>query len=131
MRTILITGASRGIGKTTARFFQQKGWNVIATMRSPGKEEELTRLDNVLVTRLDVQDAASIASAFDAGIARFGRIDVLLNTAGYGSFGVLEATPVEKIRRQCRFRSGRFTTVRSSRWRVSPKRSASSWRPSA
>jgi NAD(P)-dependent dehydrogenase (short-subunit alcohol dehydrogenase family) len=100
VRTILITGASRGIGKTTARFFQQKGWNVIATMRSPGKEEELTRLDNVLVTRLDVQDAASIASAFEAGIARFGKIDVLLNNAGYGSFGVLEATPVEKIRRQ-------------------------------
>ena len=100
MRTILITGASSGIGKSTARFFQQKGWNVIATMRSPRNEEELTRLDNVLVTRLDVQDAASIASAVEAGIARFGRIDVLLNNAGYGCYGVLEATPVEKIRRQ-------------------------------
>lgn len=54
MKTILITGASSGIGKTTAKFFQQKGWNVIATMRSPQKEQKLTRLDHVLVTRLDV-----------------------------------------------------------------------------
>ncbi len=100
MNTILITGASSGIGKTTAKFFQAKGWNVIATMRSPHKETELTQLDNVLVTRLDVQDAASIASAVDEGIARFGKIDVLLNNAGYGSYGILEATPIEKIRRQ-------------------------------
>jgi NADP-dependent 3-hydroxy acid dehydrogenase YdfG len=99
-KTILITGASTGIGKTTAKFFQERSWNVIATMRSPEKEEELTRLDNVLITRLDVQDPASIASAVEEGIARFGKIDVLLNNAGYGSFGLLEATPIEKIRRQ-------------------------------
>ncbi len=99
-RTILITGASSGIGRTTARFFQAKGWNVIATMRRPEKEEELQRLDNVLVTGLDVQDSASITDAVDAGIQRFGRIDVLLNNAGYGAYGLLEATPVEKIRRQ-------------------------------
>lgn len=100
MNTILITGASSGIGKATANYFQQKGWNVIATMRSPQKETELTQLDNVLVTRLDVQEAASIASAVEEGLARFGTIDVLLNNAGYGSYGLLEATPTEKIRRQ-------------------------------
>lgn len=99
-KTILITGASSGIGKATAKFFHEKGWNVIATMRSPEKEEELTELDNVLVTRLDVQDHDSIASAMETGIERFGKIDVLLNNAGYGSYGVLEATPIEKIRRQ-------------------------------
>ncbi|MEO0836539.1 MAG: SDR family oxidoreductase, partial [Cyanobacteria bacterium J06642_3] len=77
-----------------------KGWNVIATMRKPELEEELTALDNVLVARLDVQDSNSITAAVDAGIARFGTIDVLLNNAGYGSYGVLEATPIEKIRRQ-------------------------------
>ena len=53
-QTILITGASSGIGKETAKYFQDKGWNVIATMRNPEKETELTKLDNVLVTKLDV-----------------------------------------------------------------------------
>jgi short-subunit dehydrogenase len=56
--------------------------------------------DNILVTRLDVQDPASTTAAVKAGIAKFGKIDVLLNNAGYGSYGVLEATPMEKIRRQ-------------------------------
>jgi NADP-dependent 3-hydroxy acid dehydrogenase YdfG len=54
-KTILITGSSSGIGKVTAKYFQEKGWNVVATMRNPEKEIELTQLDRVLVTRLDVQ----------------------------------------------------------------------------
>ena len=99
-KTILITGASSGIGRATAKYFQAKGWNVIATMRSPQNETDLSTLDNVLVTRLDVQDSASITAAVQEGIDRFGKIDVLLNNAGYGAYGVLEATPMEKIRRQ-------------------------------
>jgi NAD(P)-dependent dehydrogenase (short-subunit alcohol dehydrogenase family) len=98
--TILITGSSSGIGKATAKYFHHKGWNVIATMRSPEQEKELTELENVLVARLDVQDPDSIAAAVGVGIERFGRIDVLLNNAGYGAYGVLEAVPMEKIRRQ-------------------------------
>jgi NAD(P)-dependent dehydrogenase (short-subunit alcohol dehydrogenase family) len=99
-KTILITGASSGIGKAAARRFQAKGWNVIATMRSPELETELPALDGVLVTRLDVLDLASIATAVDAGFTRFGRIDALLNNAGYGAYGPLEATPLDKVRRQ-------------------------------
>jgi NAD(P)-dependent dehydrogenase (short-subunit alcohol dehydrogenase family) len=99
-RTVLITGTSSGLGRATARLFQARGWNVIATQRSPERESELTRLDRTLVTRLDVQDAASIRAAVDAGLARFGRIDVLVNNAGYGACGPLEATPLDKIRRQ-------------------------------
>lgn len=99
-KTILITGASSGIGKATAKHFQAQGWNVVATMRTPAKETELTALDNVLVVRLDVTDTASIRTAVEAGIERFGRIDVLLNNAGYGAYGVLEATPSENIKRQ-------------------------------
>jgi NAD(P)-dependent dehydrogenase (short-subunit alcohol dehydrogenase family) len=99
-KTLLITGASSGIGKAAARRFQAEGWNVIATMRSPERETELTGLDGVLVTRLDVQDVASIGAAVDAGLQRFERIDALLNNAGYGAYGPLEATPLDKVRRQ-------------------------------
>lgn len=99
-QTILITSASSGIGKSTAKYFQANGWNVIATMRSPDKEEELTLLDNVLVTKLDVVDETLIAAAIDAGIERFGKIDVLLNNAGYGAYGPLEAFSMEKIKQQ-------------------------------
>lgn len=100
MKTILITGASSGIGKETAKLFQSKGWNVVATMRTPEKETELTQLDNVFVTQLDVLDVASIETAIAAGIERFGKIDVLLNNAGYGAYGPLESFPREKIMRQ-------------------------------
>jgi len=99
-KTILITGASSGIGKATAILFHKKGWNVIATMRNPEKEEELSKLDNVLVTRLDVQDLESINDAVSKGLNKFSKIDVLLNNAGYGAYGILEATPREKIERQ-------------------------------
>lgn len=98
--TILITGASSGIGKATTKLFQEKGWNVVATMRTPEKEEELTALDNVLVTRLDVLDLDSIQSAVQSGIDKFGKIDVLVNNAGYGAYGPLEAMPRENIVRQ-------------------------------
>ena len=99
-KTVLITGASTGIGRATAIFFQEKGWNVIATMRSPEKEEELTQLNNVLVARLDVTDLDSINDAVKAGIERFSRIDVLVNNAGYGAYGPLETFPRENIVRQ-------------------------------
>ena len=98
--SILITGASSGIGKATAQFFQSKGWNVIATMRNPSREMELVKFDNVLVTQLDVKDPVSIKSAIHKATERFGRIDVLLNNAGYGAYGPLEATSMEAIRRQ-------------------------------
>lgn len=99
-KTILITGASSGIGKATAILFQKSGWNVIATMRKPKDGEDLIQLENVLVTTLDVTDSATITRAVALGIEKFGRIDVLLNNAGYGAYGPLESTPEEKIERQ-------------------------------
>lgn len=99
-QTIFITGASSGIGKDTAKFFQSKGWNVVATMRNPEKETELNSLNNVFVTKLDVLDVDSINQAITSGIERFGHIDVLLNNAGYGAYGPLESFPREKIMRQ-------------------------------
>jgi NAD(P)-dependent dehydrogenase (short-subunit alcohol dehydrogenase family) len=99
-QTILITGTSTGLGRTTAKFFTAKGWNVVATMRRPEAEPELSHLDDVLVTRLDVQDLASSAEAITAGITRFGRIDAILNNAGFGLFGLFEGTSREKIQEQ-------------------------------
>ena len=98
-RTVLITGASSGIGKATARHFASQGWNVVATMRSPEDGADLTA-DQVLVTRLDLLDPPSIQTSVDGAIERFGSIDVLVNNAGYGAYGPLEATPMEVLRRQ-------------------------------
>ncbi len=99
-KTILVTGASSGIGRTTAKLFQERGWNVIASMRNPDKETELTQLENVLVTRLDVTDTETIRQAVAAGTERFGVIDVLLNNAGFAVYGPLEAIPTESMREQ-------------------------------
>ena len=99
-KTVLITGTSSGFGKTAARLFAKKGWNVVATMRRPETEKELGGLEDMLVARLDVQDQSSIAEAIEAGIARFGRIDALINNAGFGLYGLFEATAVEKVREQ-------------------------------
>lgn len=98
--TVLITGSSSGIGRETARYFADKGWNVVATMRTPENETELGELDNLLTTRLDVTDLESIDTAVAAGLERFGSIDALVNNAGYGAYGPLEATSREKIVRQ-------------------------------
>ncbi|MEM6967106.1 MAG: SDR family oxidoreductase [Bacteroidota bacterium] len=98
--TILITGSSTGIGRATVFKFQKEGWNVIATMRTPEKETELNQLENVLVTRLDVQDLASIDAAINEGIEKFGKIDALLNNAGYGLMGTFESADRAAVKRQ-------------------------------
>jgi len=98
--TVLITGTSSGIGKAAAKLFAKEGWNVVATMRRPEADQDLTDLDDVLVTRLDVQEPDSIQKAIEAGLARFGQIDALINNAGYGQFGLFEAIPREKVRQQ-------------------------------
>ncbi len=98
-QTVFITGASAGIGKATARHFAAQGWNVVATMRSPDDGAELAG-DNVLVMRLDLLESDTIHSSVAEAIERFGSIDVLVNNAGYGAYGPLEATPMSVLRRQ-------------------------------
>lgn len=93
MKTILITGASSGIGKASAETFADKGWNVIATMRSPAAAGALAQRNNVMVAPLDVEESESIAAAIEKGIAHFGGIDVLLNNAGMNVPGIFEAIP--------------------------------------
>jgi NADP-dependent 3-hydroxy acid dehydrogenase YdfG len=99
-KTIFITGASSGIGKETAKLFQSKGWNVVATMRNPDKATDFEPADNLLLAKLDVLDLASIENAVAEGIRKFGQIDVLLNNAGYGAYGTLESFSRENIVRQ-------------------------------
>ncbi|HEY9046403.1 MAG TPA: SDR family oxidoreductase [Ohtaekwangia sp.] len=99
-KTVLITGTSTGFGAATAYNFAEKGWNVIATMRDITMGKELSRLNNVLVTRLDVQDRKSIDAAITLAIEHFGKIDVLINNAGYGQFGIFESISREAILNQ-------------------------------
>ena len=95
--TVLITGCSSGFGKLTAKKFQQEGWNVIATMRSPHKETELNNLDHVFVTRLDVTDKESVQQALEQSMEKFETIDVLVNNAGYGGNALFEQFREENI----------------------------------
>lgn len=99
MKTVLITGASSGIGKAAVILFARKGWSVAATMRKPELESDLKKFENVFVTRLDVNDSISIREAVDMAIGKFGRIDVIVNNAGYGTLGPFEAANAEQVER--------------------------------
>jgi NAD(P)-dependent dehydrogenase (short-subunit alcohol dehydrogenase family) len=100
MKTILITGTSSGIGRATAIRFQAAGWNVAATMRHPDRETELHKLSNLAIFPLDVTNRESINAAVTGTLDRFGGLDVLLNNAGYGLAGPLEAVDPIQLERQ-------------------------------
>jgi NAD(P)-dependent dehydrogenase (short-subunit alcohol dehydrogenase family) len=105
-KTVLITGASSGIGAATAKYFVAKGWNVAATMRSPSPETSLIEDDewkiskNVIFPRLDVTLPETIESAIRETIERFGQIDVLVNNAGYALMGPIEGVTTEQLEQQ-------------------------------
>ncbi|AXY73743.1 SDR family oxidoreductase [Paraflavitalea soli] len=99
MKTIFITGASAGLGKATAKLFQSKGWHVIATMRAPEKETELSQLPNVTLLPLDVTNSLQITKTVQEAISRR-HIDVVFNNAGYGLIGPLESYTEEQVRSQ-------------------------------
>lgn len=93
MKNVLITGCSSGYGLATARYFHERGWNVIATMRTP-RPEVLPSSERLRVLALDVTRDDSIAAALEAS----GPCDVLVNNAGIGLFGAFEATPMATVR---------------------------------
>ena len=99
-KVVLITGASSGIGKETALLFQTKNWKVAATMRSPEKAGDLQRIADIECIKLDVTDVDSIKSAIAETIEKFGRIDAIVNNAGYGLVGPFEASTQEQIEKQ-------------------------------
>jgi NAD(P)-dependent dehydrogenase (short-subunit alcohol dehydrogenase family) len=98
-KTIFITGASAGLGKATAKLFQSRGWNVIATMRNPEKETELTQLENITLLPLDVTNLEQIKTTVEKAISLYS-VDVVFNNAGYGLMGALESLGDEQILRE-------------------------------
>jgi NAD(P)-dependent dehydrogenase (short-subunit alcohol dehydrogenase family) len=93
MNTILITGCSSGFGLETAKYFLERDWKVIATMRTV-REDVLPRSANLRVIPLDVSNAESIHNAVEAA----GPIDALVNNAGIGMLNALEGASMETIR---------------------------------
>lgn len=98
MSTVFITGCSTGIGAATARLFSERGWTVIATMRQPEQNSDLSSLSNVHLLSLDVTDSNSVADAISRAL-EIAPIDVLVNNAGYGAYGPLESTPKASVER--------------------------------
>lgn len=95
----LVTGASSGIGEATALRLHEQGWTVYAAAR---RVERMAALEQagVHVLKLDVTDDASMTATVDRIIAETGRIDLLVNNAGYGSYGAVEDVPMDEARYQ-------------------------------
>jgi short-subunit dehydrogenase len=112
-QTVLITGASSGIGIAAAIYFANKGWNVAATMRSPEKETGLSSFSNVKLYALDVTKPETIEASIQSTIKDFGKIDALVNNAGFGADGVFELMDDAFIEKQ--FNTNVFGLMRVTR----------------
>jgi NAD(P)-dependent dehydrogenase (short-subunit alcohol dehydrogenase family) len=99
-RTWMITGTSSGFGLALARAVLAAGDRVVATARNPESLEPLIGegRDRVISVRLDVTEPQQITAAVSAAVKRFGRIDVLVNNAGYGSVGALEEIDIDELK---------------------------------
>lgn len=97
-QTIFITGTSSGLGKMTALHFAKLGWNVAAAMRNPDRDAaSFADYSNVLAIKQDVTDVEQTRHAVRQAIEAFGRVDVVVNNAGMGSYGALELAAEETI----------------------------------
>ena len=100
---VLITGASRGFGEAAARACAARGNTVVATMRNPERDAARVRAgfeDQIHAITVDVTDDASVVATVKDVVSRFGRIDVLVNNAGYGLYGPVEDVSEEEIWRE-------------------------------
>ena len=98
-RIALVTGASSGIGQAAAKRFAQQGYTVYAAARSMDKLEAFAA-ESIRPIALDVTDDNAMQACVQQVLAEEGQIDVLVNNAGYGSFGAVEDVPMEEARRQ-------------------------------
>jgi len=101
--TVLITGASSGIGLASAVAAAQAGWTTVATIRRPGSEVELLAAAaragvTIEVARLDLTDSDSVEQCIRSVIDRHGRLDAVVNNAGISSSGTLELTSMAELR---------------------------------
>src|SRR5215469_6117542 len=96
-KTWLITGSSRGLGRALAEAVLESGDKLVATARRvEGLQDLVTRYgDQLLVLPLDVADPEAVQTTIDKAVAIAGRVDVLVNNAGYGTIGSLEDTSLE------------------------------------
>jgi short-subunit dehydrogenase len=99
VKVALVTGASSGIGDATARRLTQLGYTVYAVARRADRMAAL-KDRGCRIEPADVTDDAALAALVDKIISETGRIDVLVNNAGYGSYGALEDVPIAEARRQ-------------------------------
>ncbi|MGL5978174.1 MAG: SDR family oxidoreductase [Erysipelotrichaceae bacterium] len=99
-KVVLITGTSSGIGRATAMYYAERGYQVVATMRAPQLQTNALVHKNIVVDQLDVTSQDSIHACVERIKLQFGRIDVLVNNAGYGLLGVFEGATNEQIERQ-------------------------------
>jgi NAD(P)-dependent dehydrogenase (short-subunit alcohol dehydrogenase family) len=113
-KTIFITGASRGFGRIWTEAFLQRGDNVVAAVRNPETLKELTNefSSSLLVLKLDVTDKKGSFEAIETAKDQFGRIDVLINNAGYGHIGAVEELNEQDVRVQFE------TNVLGSLWTI-------------
>ena len=98
-KVAIVTGASSGIGEATARRLHEMGYTVYAAARRVDRMAPLAEA-GVRTVGVDVTDEASLVGFVDRVIAESGRIDVLVNNAGYGSYGAVEEVPLDAARRQ-------------------------------
>ncbi|MFF3006558.1 SDR family NAD(P)-dependent oxidoreductase [Kitasatospora sp. NPDC057940] len=101
-KTWFITGASKGFGRQWAEAALERGDRVAATSRTPGAFDDLAAAhgDDLLPIQLDVTDRAAVHAAVRQAADRFGRLDVVVNNAGYGLFGMVEEISEEQARAQ-------------------------------
>ena len=113
-KVVVVTGASRGFGEAATEELAGRGHIVVATMRSPERDGERIRsLDPgaIEVAQLDVTDGAQVTSVIGSVVARHGRIDALVNNAGYGLYGTVEDVSEGELHQQ-------FNTNFFGQWRL-------------
>ncbi|MGQ1891462.1 SDR family oxidoreductase [Thermophagus sp. OGC60D27] len=99
-KTVLITGASSGIGKETVSYFAHKGWKVAATMRDTSRAGQLKDLPGVAIYRLDVTQPHIVDETIQKAWDDLDGIAVVINNAGYGTLGTFEGANDDQIIRQ-------------------------------